>query len=326
MKTTRWAIVGTGKIARKFASDLRVLPNHSLVAIASRSAEKARAFADEYPADKLYASYESLAADANAGVDAVYIATPHSGHMQHSLLFLQAGMAVLCEKPLAVNTAQVARMFAAAKASNTLLMEALWTLFLPPVRKAFEWIADGQIGRIKAIRTSFGYKAPYLPEWRLFNPDLAGGALLDIGIYTLLLPLALLPDDVENLAVNFEKAPTGVDRQSAVQFTLGAATVQAFSSLTSQLDNTGWIFGTDGSIELPMFWRANEAVLHRPDSTIRFTDKRETFGYNYEAEAVGQLLELGSTESELASAALSFRLIRTMDAIRWKMDLVYPGE
>ena len=166
MKKTNWAILGLGKIAKKFAADLITLPNANLYAVGSRTSKKAKAFAKEFGATKSYGSYEALLADPK--VDVVYIATPHVFHCENTLMALDKGIAVLCEKPLAINAKEVALMVAKAKVKNTFLMEALWTLFIPSIKKTKELVASGVIGEIQSVKADFGFKAVFDPKSRLF--------------------------------------------------------------------------------------------------------------------------------------------------------------
>jgi predicted dehydrogenase len=176
MDTIRWGILGTGNIARQFARGLAALPDAELVAVGSRSAASAAAFADEFGAARRYASYEELAHD--DGVDAVYISTPHPLHHDNTLLCLNAGRAVLCEKPFAINAAEARAMVAAARAKGLFLMEAMWTRFLPLHTQLWELLQAGAIGEVERLEADFGFYHPFDPAHRLFDPQLGGGALL----------------------------------------------------------------------------------------------------------------------------------------------------
>ena len=179
-QTYRWGILAPGKIAHKFAAGLPFVPGAELYAIGSRNSEKAKEFATQYHAPVSYGSYEALAGDPK--VDIIYIATPHAFHMDNTLLCLKNGKAVLCEKPLAMNLRQVQAMVQAARDNNSFLMEALWSRFLPNITKAKEILKSGKIGRATHLVADFGFKADFDPKSRLFDPNLGGGALLDIGI------------------------------------------------------------------------------------------------------------------------------------------------
>ena len=212
-QTIRWGILGCGRIARKFASDLRLVKDADLTAVASRSMETAKAFANEFPAKHVHDNYEALVN--NDDVDVIYVATPHSHHYEHTILCLENNKAVLCEKAFAVNAEQAKKMIALAQEKKVFLMEALWTKFLPHYNKMQQMIHKGMIGEIKSVFVNFGFKpAPPVPQ-RLFDPALAGGTMLDIGIYNVFIALSVLgkPDDIDAVMT---PASTGVDEQCSV--------------------------------------------------------------------------------------------------------------
>ena len=182
-KVIRWGILGAGSIAHKFAQGLASAPDAKLVAIGSRSQDKAHAFGEEYAIPNRHGSYEALAGDPN--VDIVYVATPHPMHKPDTLLCLQAGKAVLCEKPFSINAADSLDMIAEARKRKQFLMEAMWTRCFPAMRSLKSVIAEGVIGEPRLLQADFGFRANFNPDGRLFNPALGGGALLDVGVYTI---------------------------------------------------------------------------------------------------------------------------------------------
>ncbi|MEL6537515.1 MAG: Gfo/Idh/MocA family oxidoreductase [Bacteroidota bacterium] len=320
----RWGILGTGKIARKFVADLAPTSGEAY-AVGSRQLEKAEGFAREFQIQKAYGSYEDLAADPD--IDVVYISSPHSGHYEHTLLCLNAGKNVLCEKPLAVNAQQVSEMIALAKEKNLFLMEALWMYFLPTFRQTQRWIAEGQIGEVTMIRAEFGFPPPYDPSSRLFNPALAGGALLDIGIYPLTLALRLAGAPLKELQSAVKKAPTGVDMATAMQAEFENGVLASLTStLESRMVNEAVIYGTEGHIQMPLFWSGTNTHLNRNGEVTTYTDDRTTFGYNFEAEAVHACLRSGQNQSPDMDWNTSMELIRQMDRIRRTHEIVYPFE
>ena len=189
-KTIQWGIIGLGRIANKFATDLSTVEDSQLVAVASRSQQKADKFAFKYNSKKAYDSYEKLVKDSQ--VDAVYIATPHRFHKEHTLLCLRHKKAVLCEKPFAMNLQDVTEMVEVAKEHNVLLMEALWTFFLPHFNYVIDVVKSEKFGKLKSLEADFGFFHPYDIEHRLFNKQLGGGSLLDIGIYPIFVALSSL--------------------------------------------------------------------------------------------------------------------------------------
>ncbi len=249
MKQYNWGIIGPGKIAGKFAAALLLAGNACLKAVASTNITRARDFAATHGADRIYDSYEQLAAD--PAIDAVYIATPHGFHAEHTLLCLQNGKAVLCEKPMALNAAQVGEMIAASRRHNAFLMEAMWTRFLPLIQQTTDIIAAGKIGQVKYVRADFGFLAPFEPASRLYDLRLGGGSLLDIGIYPLFLCLYLLgkPDKIRAAG---HLAPTGSDEtcHALLAYKDGRSAVIS-STLACPTSLTAEIAGTIGSILSP---------------------------------------------------------------------------
>ena len=186
----KWGIIGAGNIAHSFAKDFKYVQEGQIRAVASRSIIKGQAFGIKHHIDKVYSDYTHLYHDPE--VQVVYVATPHNFHLQNCKDALNAGKAVVCEKPICTNAEDLQILIDLAAEKGTYLMEALWTYFLPAINTSLDWINAGKIGRISTIKANFGFKAHYDPEHRLFNPELAGGALLDIGIYPLALCWLLL--------------------------------------------------------------------------------------------------------------------------------------
>jgi len=176
-----WGIIGMGRIAHKFAQDLQLLPNARLWAVASQDTTRAAAFAGQYKAPHHYGSYEAILSCPE--LDVVYIATPHVTHCSNTLMCLEAGIPVLCEKPLAMNAAEAESMVQTARQRQVFLMEAMWTRFLPATLQMLKWIEEGRIGEVISVKADFGFRAPFDPQSRIYNKALGGGALLDIGIY-----------------------------------------------------------------------------------------------------------------------------------------------
>ena len=246
METIRWGILGCGRIARKFASDLALVEGAELSAVAARRMEDARAFAKEFPARHVHGSYDDLVS--NPDVDVIYIASPHALHYEHTLLCLNHQKAVLCEKAFALNLRQAKEMVAVSQRRKVFLMEALWSKFLPQYQKLQELIAAGELGEIKSILVNFGFiPQPPVPA-RLFDPALGGGSLLDIGIYNVFLVLSILgrPDTIE---ASMTASPEGVDEQCASLFKYkNGAMAQLFSSLLSNLGTDADISGTQSRV------------------------------------------------------------------------------
>ena len=322
----RWGILGTGAIAAAFATALRQVTDATLFAVGSRSQTSADDFAQTHDVGRAFASYAELAADPD--VDVVYIASPHTAHFEHTMLCLGAGKHVLCEKPFALNSTQTEQMVALAKHNGLFLMEAMWMRFIPLIIELRRRVDAGEIGQVRMIQADFGFRAPRNPHSRLFNPELAGGALLDLGIYPLAFSALLLgaPTEITSLA---NIGTTGVDEQSAyvLKHEGGELSVLA-SALRTQTSMSAWVYGTDGRIHLPkQFWRAKEMVLYRnemqPESIhLPYTGN----GYQFEAQEVVDCLRAGKTESGIMPLRDSESLMGTMDTIRRQWGLAYPNE
>jgi len=198
-KTYNWAILGCGNIAKKFVKELKELPNANLYAASARNFNKAKNFANEFGFERAYGSYQEMAEDPN--VDVVYVATPHNFHLEHTLLCLNNKKAVLCEKAFAINSKEVEKMIRASKENNTFLMEAFWVIFRPKFKKVQELIATQNLGKLKFVKSDFMFNGEFDPNNRLYNIDLGGGSLLDIGIYPIFTALTLMgvPDEIKTI-------------------------------------------------------------------------------------------------------------------------------
>ncbi|MCB9287829.1 MAG: Gfo/Idh/MocA family oxidoreductase [Lewinellaceae bacterium] len=322
-RTYNWGIIGPGRIAHKFAQDLDKLPNARLHAVASRSEERAKAFALQYGAPHAYGAYEEITLCPD--LDVVYIATPHPGHHDNTIMCLKAGIPVLCEKPFAMNSRQVQEMVDAAHAGDTFLMEAIWTRFTPSTTKALELIGHGMIGDVLSVKADFGFRAPFDPRGRLFDKALGGGSLLDIGIYPVFLALLVMgkPADIQALA---HIGPTGVDEELGVLFKYNNGQMaHLHSSIRSYTKTEAFIYGERGTIHLHTRW-------HEPTTlSLILEDRRprdyrfdyHTNGYSYEAEEVMHCLDHGLKESPLLPLSFSKGLMEVLDAIREKVGLIY---
>lgn len=328
-KTIRWGILGCGKIARKFASDLALVKNAKLFAVAARLTETATDFAKEFNASKAYASYLELVTDVD--VDVIYIATPHALHYEHVMLCLQHKKAVLCEKAFAINANQTKEMINLARLQNVFLMEAFWTRFLPHYLKVKELIREQKIGTIQYIHAEFGFKPSEPIAPRIYDLALGGGSLLDIGVYPIFLALDLLgvPDEI---FANGLFASTGADAQCAMQFRYrSGATAQLFSSFQSHLATGADIVGDRGRLRLTHRFHGPTTQLEFYPSTVDTCEmipfeSAKGFGYEYEAQHVTDCLLNNLTESSVRKLDDTLLLMETLDRIREKMGLRYPAD
>lgn len=320
-----WGIIGLGKIAHKFAQDLRALPNAKLHAVASRSIEKAQDFATQYDAPHAYGSYQELVNCPD--LDVVYIATPHVLHKENTLLCLDAGIPVLCEKPFAMNAQEVNTMIQKAQEKNTFLMEALWTRFLPTTLKALSFIEQGVIGDVYSVKADFGFRATFDPNSRLFNPQLGGGSLLDIGIYPVFLALLLFgkPDEIKAFA---QFSETAVDEECQILFQYANGKMaNLHSTIRSQTKTEAFIYGEKGCINIHTRWHepSSMSLLLNGERPEHLSFQYEGNGYYLEAAEVMKCLEEGKTESPLLSLSFSRDLIHLLDKIRSITGIHYPG-
>ncbi len=322
-----WAILGPGNIAHQFAQDLARIPDAKLVAVGSRNLERARAFADQYGADHAAGSYAGTFDGPR--IDAVYIATRHVSHRELTLLCLERGIAVLCEKPLGMNLVEVEEMITAARHHGTYLMEALWSRFLPHTRAALELIDNGEIGEVESLRADFGFRGPDDPASRLWDPALGGGALLDIGIYPVWLAQVVFGPP-EAIAATARLTERGVDAELEVTLThAGGRLAHCHATLLGRTKTEALIHGTTASLHL-------HSRFHEPSAFSILTGKNdppqnhyfpnEANGYRYEAEAVMADVRAGKTENEWWSLDDSLALHRTLTEVRRLVGVVYPGE
>lgn len=326
MKTWNWGIIGPGKIAHKMAQDLKRLPKARLHAVGSRSLERAQGFAQAYDIPHAFGSYEELASCPD--LDVVYIATPHHGHFENTLMCLGQGLAVLCEKPLAINARESQRMIEAARTQQVFLMEALWTRFSPQTIKILELIEDGAIGEVTSIKADFGFSTPVDPPGRLFNPELGGGALLDIGLYPAFLALLLLgkPDDIQASAVFSE---TGVDLENgAILKYQSGQMAHLHSTLRSLTKTEAFIYGTKATIHIHTRWHepSSFSIIRPLEAPEMYTFAEESYGYIYEAREVMRCLEEDLKESPYLPLSFSQDLMELLDDIRIQMGLTYPQD
>ena len=321
-KNIKWGIIGLGAIANKFAIDLATIDGAELYAVASRNQEKANTFAKKHNATKAYGSYEALAN--NPEIDAVYIATPHALHKQNALMCLEKSIAVLGEKPFAMNTKEVDDIITKAKEKNVLLMEALWTYFLPHYQFVLKELKNKTYGNILKIESDFGFHRPYDTTARLFNKTMGGGSLLDIGIYPIFTALSTLglPNRIEASATFFEN---GTDSTCNMIFNYNN-NVKTYlkSSLVEALPTEAVFYCEKGIIKI-------NAQFHAPTTVTIITEDKEetkdfgynTIGYNYEVIHFNQLIREGKTESDVMTFEFSRNLIKMLDTVKDIIGLEY---
>jgi predicted dehydrogenase len=321
--TIKWGILGLGKIAHKFASDLILIKGCKLKAVASSSEDRAKAFANKYGLDTFYGSYNNLYEDEL--IDIIYIASLNQNHHGHVIQAIKHGKAVLCEKPLAINYRQAKDMMNCARLNQVFLMEALWTRFNPTFEQILRWINEGRIGKLRYINATFSFNGLNNDsDSRLFNPAKGGGSLLDIGIYPLFLSLSILgkPNNIKALAVLSE---TGVDEQIGMLLNYNQSQAILYSSYVHNEDMRATICGEKGEIYLESRWHET--------SNLKLVQKGNIFkkkfnfigkGYVYEIEEANWCLRNKKLESTKWSLQNSLDLVELMDQIRKQTGIQYP--
>lgn len=322
-KNIRWGIIGLGKIARTFAQDLQRVKGAIIYGVASRSEEKAKAFAEEFSALKNYGSYEALVADPD--IDVVYVATPHIFHFQNTMMCLKHGKHVLCEKPLGMHAEEVKTMIAEARRRRLFLMEGIWTRFIPATELLLDLIKKRTIGEIISVRADFGFRGNPDPEARLFNKNLGGGSLLDIGIYPVYLSMLLLgmPTGIKATARISE---TGVDSFCGMLLGFpGGEKAVLESTFEVYTPTEALIYGTKGTLKLHASFHHSRKI-----SLFRNGKLKESFdvdyqgnGYVHEIKEVHQCLTIGMQENRKLSLQNSLDLITVLDRVRNEIGLEY---
>ncbi len=323
----RWGIIGTGQIAKHFARGLQAVSDAELLAVGSRAIDTANTFADAFSVPRRYGSYAELVADPD--VDVVYVSTPHQDHKASTLLCLDAGKPVLCEKPFAINVGEAREMVEAARARNLFLMEAMWTRFRPTMVKVRELIDGGALGEVRFLSANIGWKSNFDPQFRLYNPDLGGGALLDGGVYPVSFASMVLgaPSAIASVASLGE---TGVDEQEAIALAYPSGAVASLGvTIQASPISIGLILGTEGRIEIHHDWHRPEGLTFTPygGEAQRFDyPQTEGNGYQYEAIEVGRCLREGLLESPVMPLNESLQIMTTMDTLRAQWGVRYPME
>ncbi len=311
----RWGILGTGGIARTFATDLRLTDSGAVAAVGSRSQSSADRFADEFGVTNRHASYESLVADQE--VDIVYVATPHPMHRDNAILALRAGKPVLVEKPFTMNAEQARDIVRVARQTGLFAMEAMWTRFLPHVAVIRDWLAQGVLGEIVTVTADHGQWFAKDPQFRLFAPELGGGALLDLGVYPVSFASMILgtPNRIVSLS---DPAFTGVDAQTSMLFGYPSGAQAVLScTLRAKSPTTAAIVGTDARIEIEGDFYAPAAVtlLPRTGEPTRVASAHEGRGLRHQADEVARRLAAGDLESPLMPLDETVSIMATMDTV-----------
>jgi predicted dehydrogenase len=319
----RWGILSTGGIATSFVNDLRLLPDAEVLAVGSRTPEAAAQFAERHGIPRVYGSWAQLAADRD--VDVVYVATPHSAHYAATKLCLEAGKAVLCEKPFTLDLATSQELVETARRKGVFLMEGMWARCNPAVRQAVSMVAGGAIGEVTSVQADFGLAGPFEPTHRLRAKVLGGGALLDLGVYPITAALLMLgcPDHVQAWA---KLSPEGVDENTGLVFGYDSGGLATLScGIVGQTPTAAVVTGTAGRIEFaPPFFCTRSFTVFRPDADPEVVSfDFAGMGYQFEAAEVQRCLRESLLESPLVPHAVTLEMMALLDTIRTQIGVFY---
>lgn len=321
----KFAILAPGKIAQKMAQAVSALQEVELYAVASRDYDRARAFAKQWGFAKAYGSYEDMLKDPE--VELVYVASPHSHHYQHAKLCLEYGKHVLVEKAFTVNAAQAEALIRMAEDKGLLLAEAIWTRYMPSRKMIDDLLKSGVIGEARSLTANLGYVLT--GKERLVKPELAGGALLDVGVYPINFALMVFGEKVENIVSTAILSPEGVDWMNSMTLTFeGGKMAVLHSSMLALTDRLGLICGDKGYIEVQNINNCEEIRVLNPDREITACYKvpEQINGYEYEVLACIKAIGEGRIECEEMSHAETLRVMKIMDALRRQWGLTFPCE
>jgi predicted dehydrogenase len=321
----RFGIVGAGSIARKFASDIAAVEGAVITAVASRSFDKANQFKTDFGIPYAFEGYHKMALSEH--IDAVYIATPHNFHKEHSILFLTHKKHVLCEKPIAVNKEEFEDMIACAKDNDRLLMEAMWTRYLPAMRRLQDVLAQNDFGALTHMDVSFGFNIieHATASSRLLNPQLAGGSLLDLGVYYASFFRFVTSDPIRSMQTSALMSKTNVDLMTAVDIVLdndAKTTVHLESAMDRSLSNLATLEFEHGTIEIPNFWSTESIIINGEKEHY----PHKIGGFEYEIQHFVDSIQEGLLEDPIMTHQESRDVMRLLDEIRASIKLKYPFE
>lgn len=327
MKALRWGILSTGTIAKKFAQTLDGMKGEAIFgAVASRDLSKAKAFAQEYGALAYFGSYEELVASDE--IDAVYVATPNRFHFENSMLCLQAGKHVLCEKPFTINAAEAHKLYETASANNLMIMDGLWTMHLPIYHKIREIVNNGDVGTVKHIRAEFGFAPSGARKDFKMDQSLGGGSLLDVGIYTVVFAAMLLGTNPASIKAHLNISDYGTDDLANVMLTFPCgATASLTSAIGTKMPTEGVIFGSEGLIHVPVIISATKMAVHPLEGEpTEFEMPFDINGFEYQIREFAKCLGEGQLESRLLSKEFSLGVMQVLDKVREICGFKYSFE
>lgn len=317
-------IIGAGNIARKMAYTVNNMDGVTLAAIASRSLDKAQEFAREFSIPTAYGSYEELACDNS--VDLVYVATPHSHHYAHTKLCLENGRNVLCEKAFTANAKQAKELIEISHSKGLYLGEAIWTRYLPMRFKLDELISSGVIGKVSYLTANLGYALGDVE--RMVKPELAGGALLDLGVYAINFALMTFGNDIKDIRSSCVKNENGVDLHNSVIIDYAdGKTALLHSNMTSNTDRRGMVYGDKGRIEFDNINNCEGIKVILNDGTVtEYRTPQQISGFEYQVSASVKAIAEGRTECDEMPHSEILRVMEIMDSLRAEWGIRYPFE
>ena len=323
----RWGILSTGHISGRFAEALNLLPDAELGAVASRKEDTALKFAEKYGVRRAHGSYQSLADDPE--IDVIYIGTPHSLHLENSIMCMRAGKSVLCEKALTINAREAEEMIRVAREENVFLMEAMITRHVPLIKKVRQWINSGKIGEVRMVKASRCARGEFRPEQRQLNPQLGGGSLLDVGVYVISFASMIFQKAPEEVVGFSHIGAMGSDEQGAALLKYDKGEIADLSfALRTKAVNDAYIYGTEGYIKIDeVFAVPTRASLHIGDLETDVIEEPLPGGaLIHEAEEVMRCMRSGLKESPSMPLEESLQIMRIMDQIRAPWDLKYAND
>ena len=319
----RWGILSTGVIAKSFAETARRMGNVEITAVASRSAQSAEAFGEAYGIPKRYASYEALAADPD--VDIVYVATPHSRHYADMKLLIDAGKHILCEKSFTTDAAQAVELLHMARERGVFVMEAFWTKLIPVYREVERLLAEGAIGEVRAVTAQYGYTTGR--EARKFDAALAGGTLLDIGVYAIGFACMMLGYSFDDVLSQLILNDSGTDATDAILLRRGKAVAQLTCGIGFNMPTHGAVYGTKGHIDIPEFKNPERVTVFVDGEAPRVIERPfEVNGYEYEIGEAERCVREGRLQSALMTWEQTVSVMRIMDEVRRQNGMRFPFE
>ena len=325
MSQINWGIVGLGSIAHQFSTALKIVDDACIYGMASLSKNKRELFTKEFSPEKMYSTYEELILD--EAIDVVYVAVPHNFHFEIVHQAISHGKSVLCEKPICVNASQLRELMTLAKIKDVFLMEGMWTRFLPGIESIMGRIQNGDIGEVQCMKANFGFASVFDEKSRFYDPNLAGGALLDVGIYPISLSYMVHNTLPKKMISHAYLGKTGIDEISSYVFEYEKSKSFLSSSINMDLDCSASIIGETHSIHFPQFWRMQGyTIVDRDGNSEEFEFPHECNGFEYEIRHTHECLKEGLKESPKWSLATSLNIAEQMDSMREFWGMKYPFE